>query len=56
MSLHEDLIQELLHGNTTRTPREEAARLEILKLRGKPAEADSPKPVTPKVEVANKHK
>ena len=57
MTLHEQLIQELLHGNTTRTPREEAARLEILKLRGASAEArESAKPATPKVEVQNKSK
>lgn len=43
MSLHQDLIEELLHGNTVRTPREEAARLEILKLRGKPLETETPK-------------
>lgn len=34
MNLHEKLIDELLHGNVVRTEREEAARQEILKLRG----------------------
>lgn len=48
MSLHEQLIEELLNGNTVRTPREEAARNEILKLRGQskqaePLIAESPK-------------
>lgn len=43
MNLHEQLIDELLYGNVVRTPREEAARNEILKLRGKPLVAESPK-------------
>lgn len=45
MSLHEQLIEELLYGNVVRTPREEAARNEILKLRGnnKPLVAEGPK-------------
>lgn len=45
MALHEQLIDELLYGNVVRTPREEAARNEILKLRGnnKPLVAESPK-------------
>lgn len=45
MSLHEKLIDELLYGNVVRTPREEAARNEILKLRGnnKPLVAEGPK-------------
>jgi hypothetical protein len=47
MTLHEQLIEELLYGNVVRTPREEAARNEILKLRGQsktePLVAESPK-------------
>lgn len=56
MSLHEDLINELLYGNVALTPRENAARLEILKLREKPLETETPKAKPEKAEVANKHK